>query len=178
MRRVLPLILSFAVIGAVAALPGAATSAAASPAVTADLDGLPIPIADIPNHFCHDHAFPVIHCFSTAAALEAAIGAPVSTVTSLAAGPVPLTPAPGDYVTIYSGLSWSGSYMYVGQDYDTLAFVGWNDRIRSYRSVNSGRGIFWTDWYRAGNSLSFCCNVMAASLSSTFDQQITSVYRQ
>ena len=179
MRRRASLILTLAAvaIGALpvaAAGPGEATSS--PPAVSATLDGRPMAVGEIANHYCQDRWFPVIECFSTAAALEAA--REPSDTTAPSASVVPMTPAPGDYVTIYSGLSWSGAYMYVGQDYDTLAWVGWNDRIRSYRSVNAGRGIFWTDWYHAGNSLSFCCDHTASSLSSTFDQQITSVYRQ
>ena len=74
--------------------------------------------------------------------------------------------------------SYSGSSMYISQDYDTLALVGWNDRIRSFKGLDSGQGIFWTDWYATGSTLSFCCNVNDPSLPTTFEAKITSVYRR
>jgi hypothetical protein len=136
--------------------------------VLADLDGRPIPIADIASHKCHDFAFPRIHCFAAAIDLEAAVAAAQGDAVS----------ALTDYAVIYSGLGFSGAYMVVSQNYDVLAIVGWNDRIRSYRGVNSGLGAFWTDWYGGGSHLDFCCNANAMTLTATFDQAISSVYRR
>ena len=67
---------------------------------------------------------------------------------------------------------------FADKSHDTLFVVGWNDRIRSYRGLNSARGIFWTDWYATGSSLAFCCTVVDPTLPATFDRAITSVYRQ
>lgn len=67
-------------------------------------------------------------------------------------------PRPPDYVIVYSATSYAGSYMYISQDYDMLALVGWNDRIRSYKAVNSALGTFWTDWFGNGSRLDFCCD--------------------
>src|SRR5258706_9678122 len=41
-----------------------------SPGLAADLDGKAITLGQVGNHFCHDFAYPKIHCFSTARALE------------------------------------------------------------------------------------------------------------
>ncbi len=171
MRRWLVMILAFMLTMSVA--PAAAAADPAEGGVTADLDGAPIAISEIADHYCHDHDFPRIHCFAQAPALTAALREATNSMKGEGAAATAAT----DYVIVYSGVSYSGSYMYVSQDYDTLVVVAWNDRIRSYRSLNGAAGVFWTDWYRTGYNLNFCCGSSATSLSSTFDRQITSVYR-
>lgn len=143
--------------------------AAAEPVhVTADLDGTPIAVDRIADNYCTDRAFPVIHCFSSAAALESSRAAATSLAIQAA--------QPSDYVVVYSGTSYSGSYMYLSQGYDALAVVGWNDRIRSFHALNGLSGRFYTDWFASGAMMSFCCNSAVPSLSSIFDHQISSVY--
>ena len=44
----------------------AATTAADPMAITAELDGQPIALRDVSGYHCHDRAYPVIRCFSTA----------------------------------------------------------------------------------------------------------------
>ena len=157
------LLLALAVFG----VPPAAQ--AAEPRVAADLEGQPIAAEAIPDFFCTDRDFPLIHCYKTAARLDAAVQQRPALSSLATAATV--------YVVIYSGQTYSGSYMYVSQDYDILALVGWNDRIRSYRGVNSGRGIFWTDWYRTGIGIPFCCNTWVPALASDVDRAFSSVYR-
>ena len=170
MRRGLSAILAACLVLS-AASPAAADSESDPVAVEADLDGLPINVADIPSHFCHDRAFPKVHCFGTARDLERALVASSSGLTVQAA-------ASADYVVVYAGTTYNGAAMYLSQDYDTLAVIGWNDRIRSYKGLNSGRGVFYIDWFALGGSMTFCCNVLDPSLPAAFDRQITSVYRQ
>ncbi|MHB8958172.1 MAG: hypothetical protein ACYDAN_00910 [Candidatus Limnocylindrales bacterium] len=143
--------------------------AAAGPQVTADLEGRPIQTDRIPDYFCHDRDFPQIHCYRTASRLDAALA-------SGATGPLALTGS-SDYVVVFSSPSYAGSYFYVSHNYDVLAIVGWNDRIRSYRGLNGASGSFWTDWFESGAGQLFCCNQTVPVLSPTFDSQISSVYR-
>jgi hypothetical protein len=150
-----------------ASAPVAATSATT---VVADLEGRPISTQSIPDYYCHDGDFPLIHCFRTAGKLEAALTA--KTTMS------PLAVTGTDYVVVFSSPSYAGSYFYVSQDYDALAIVGWNDRIRSYRGLNGSNGVFWTDWFASGAGQYFCCNQTVPVLSATFDQQFSSVYRR
>ncbi len=165
------LVLAVSGLTASAALAADAASDAATDVavvVVADLDGAPIAVADIPNHNCHDLDFPRIHCFAAAADLEAAVAAAQGdSATSL-----------NDYAVVYAGTYFSGSSLYISQNYDALAIVGWNDRIRSYQGLNNGLGTFWTDWYATGSHLDFCCNANIATLTTTFDQAISSVYRR
>ncbi len=161
-----PLALIGAVMLAASAVQPA--SAAAHPAkVTADLDGRPIPLSQVGSHYCFDRDFPVIHCYSTAVRLETARSSPSAS---------PALALSSDYVLVFSGPSYSGNYFYVSQNYDMLAMVGWNDRIRSYRSLNGYPGHFYTDWFGSGAVQSFCCNNPIPYLSSTFDGQFSSVY--
>jgi hypothetical protein len=60
--------------------------------VEASVDGQRIDAADIADFYCHDFAFPHIHCFRTARELEAA----------LVDGSIAASFGPSDYVTIYS----------------------------------------------------------------------------
>jgi hypothetical protein len=146
-------------------------AAAASPdTVVADLEGTSITVESVPDHFCYDHDFPRIHCFKTSASLKASLDAATSSAPSAVAAT--------DYVVVFSSPSYAGSYMYISQDYDALAVVGWNDRVRSYRALNGARGIFWTDWFQSGTGQSFCCNQTVPVLSATFDRQFSSVYRR
>lgn len=169
MRRVLARV---AVLTLVAMSMAAAPVAGGTPSkVTADLDGVAISVDQVPEHFCYDRDFPVIHCFATPGGLEAAF-------EDLDRANVAEAVTATDCVIVYSSTYYAGSYLYISQDYDTLVTVGWNDRIRSYRGLNSELGRFWTDWFRNGTALDFCCNSNVPSLSATFDQKITSVYRR
>lgn len=81
-------------------------------------------------------------------------------------------------MVVFASTDATGASMYLSQNRDTLALVGWNDRIRSYRGLNGAGGVFWTGWFASGSSLSFCCNAVDPSLPATFDQAITSAYRR
>jgi hypothetical protein len=172
MRRIVTaaavLMLALSGLVAPAAMASAAATDVVSPVVVADLDGTPLAVAEIPNHNCHDFDFPRIHCFAASADLETAVAAAqVDSATGLT-----------DYAVIYAATYFQGSYLYVSQNYDALAIVGWNDRIRSYQGLNNERGSYYTDWYAGGSRLDFCCNANIATLAATFDQAISSVYRR
>lgn len=166
-----------AVILAVAGLISSSAPAVAKTApavVTADLEGRPIAVAQIPDFFCSDRDFPLIHCYRTAAAVEDARAG----LSKLGGQPVPLAAsAAADYVIVYSSPSRTGSYTVLSQNYDALAVIGWNDRIESFMVVNSASGSFYTDWFAGGYRLGFCCNATVSSLSSTFNNAISSAYR-
>lgn len=133
-----------------------------SPQLTADLDGRTIALSDVGNWYCHDFAWPKIHCFSTSARLEAA----VSSFTSSSS----IT-----YMTVYDYTAYQGPYMYFSQDYTVLATIGWNDRVSSFIVHNSQSGVFWTDWFYTGTRFDWCCNQGWASLGS-FDNVFSSIY--
>lgn len=137
--------------------------------VRADLEGRPIKAAEISSYYCNDFDFPEIHCYTSAAELEAA-GASAAPSMLAAFGP-------GDYVTIYSEPTYGGSYMHLSQNYDTLFWIGWNDRISSIKARNSAHGTFWSDWNGTGRAFDFCCNQTVPYFSATVDNTFTSVYR-
>lgn len=153
------------------ALPHGVATAAASgaPSIRADLEGRPIKVAEISSFFCHDFSFPAIHCFGTPDALEAAIDIPSGAITAAF--------GPSDYVTIYAEPSYGGSYMHLSQNYDTLFWIGWNDRISSFKARNSASGTFWSDWSATGHATDFCCNQTVPYLLPSIDNTFTSVYR-
>jgi hypothetical protein len=131
--------------------------------LTATLDGESIKPADVGGYYCDDFAYPVITCFTDPKLLEFRVASLLS-LTALT------------YVVIYDYTGWAGSYMYVSQDYTVLAFVGWNDRVSSLRSVNYEDGQFFTDWFYGGTAWYFCCNAQYASLGG-YDNSFSSVHR-
>jgi hypothetical protein len=158
--------------GAVSATSG--TPHVAHPPVSADLGGRPIKPDLIPTFYCHDLAYPIIHCFRTPAGLEAAIAG-----SGAVPGPAPAAAAvsTAPYVTIYDSPNWSGTYMHLSESYDALFTIGWNDRVSSYIARNSASGTFWTDWFASGTGKTFCCNVAVSSLPAGLDNAFSSVYR-
>lgn len=166
--RVRAIAMVFSMLGTVL-LSGTVSAAEGSPRIRADLEGRLIKASEIGSYYCHDFAFPEVHCFSTAPELEAASASGEGLVASAF--------GPSDYVTIYADPGYGGSYMHVSQNYDTLFWIGWNDRISSFKARNSARGTFWSDWNGGGIGMAFCCNQTVAALSANMDNTFTSVYR-
>lgn len=135
----------------------------ASPQLTADLDGKPIALSEVGNWYCHDFAWPKIHCFSTGPMLESAVASFTATPSVT-------------YMTVYDYTAYQGPYMYFSQDYTILATIGWNDRVSSFIVHNSLSGVFWTDWFYTGTRFDWCCNQGWASLGS-YDNVFSSIYQ-
>lgn len=163
-RRRLPIALVLAAL-VLLPLPVAAQAGAGggSGNLVAYLDGKPLQLSEVGNHYCDDFSYPVITCFSDSARLQ-------SRVSSI------LSAAAIDYVVIYDYTGYAGAYMYVSEDYTVLALIGWNDRISSFRGVNSETGHFYQDWFYGGTGWYFCCNWQYASLGSA-DNSFSSVHR-
>jgi hypothetical protein len=162
-------------VGSVSAASPAPSTPSASDTIAADLDGQSIKPQLIPKFYCHDFDFPRIHCFRSPATLakaEARWGARDGRLTTMTAAF-----GASDYITIYDGPNFGQAFMDVSQNYDTLAFIGWNDVISSYKGRNSANGELWTDWFASGTGRLFCCNTQVSSLPSSLDNAFTSVYR-
>jgi hypothetical protein len=142
---------------------GADSDGARDVTMTATLDGKPIPLADVSKYFCDDFSYPEIRC-STSRLLADTRATLSSLLTSL------------DYVTIFDGVSFSGAYMNVSQDYNVLGLIGWNDRISSFKARNSETGTFFVDWFYGGSQWSFCCNTQQSSLGG-YDNTFSSIQR-
>jgi hypothetical protein len=142
--------------------------------VRADLDGRPINPTRSSSYFCHDFEFPQIHCFSTPGGLEANVAQPTSASSQVG---VVAAFGPNDYVTVYSGPGYAGSFAHLSQNYDALASIGWNDVISSYRARNNRTGTFYEHWFAGGATKKFCCNQNVPSLAAGVDNTFSSVYR-
>ncbi len=160
-RRMLSLFLVFLIMGLWAAPVTRAQSVVAP--LTADLDGRPIDLVSVANYHCHDLDFPQIRCFRSEAALQAAVG-PTLAATAIS------------YVQIYENTAYGGGAMIVSEDYTVLALIGWNDRISSFKAVNSQAGSFYEDWFYGGSRYSFCCNQNVPGLGA-YNDTFSSVKR-
>ena len=135
--------------------PPPSRALAATTAVRADLDGKAIDPTRVGDYFCHDFDVPRIHCFRTAVALEGAVS--------------PLSTSSVNYVLIFENISYGGNFMFLSQDYSVLAWIGWNDRISSFKVQNGQSGRFWGDWLWSGSAYAFCCNSQVSSLGGYND---------
>lgn len=162
--------LGLAVAVALLVPPGVVAAAQPPAGIMADLAGRPIELASVARYHCHDFDYPRIHCFATAEELGAAVGPVVEALG-------PLTVTATNYVLIFEHSLYAGASMYVSQDYTVLAFIGWNDRISSFRALNGETGSFHWDWfYGGGTPYTFCCNQSVSSLGS-WNDAISSVRR-
>lgn len=143
--------------------PGGTRAAEADPALSATLDGKPIPLEDVGKYYCDDFSYPEIKCSSTKIIPDARATL-VSLLTAI------------DYVTIYDGAAYTGASMNVSQDYSALTLIGWNDRISSFKGRNSESGLFYVDWFYSGTQWAFCCNTQTPNLGS-FNNAISSIKR-
>jgi len=136
---------------------------AATPTLTADLGGAPIPLREIIKYHCQDLDYPRIHCFTSEASLEVSAAALLSTPSSA-------------YVIAWDQPTYAGSSFIFTQDYTALALIGWSDRISSFKAQNSQTGHWYTDWFYNGSSWYICCNAQQSSLGS-FNDTFSSVHR-
>lgn len=141
----------------------------------ADLDGRPIRAETASAYFCHDFDYPEIHCFSSPGALEASMKERVPELSK--ASVVAAAVGPSDYLTIYSGGSYSGTFAHLSQNYDALVTIGWNDTISSYKARNGRSGIFYEHWFAGGVATAFCCNQWVPSLPASKNNTFSSVYQ-
>ena len=154
-------VLTAASLGLMAIAPGQALAQPQAPAMSADLDGQPIPLTDVAKYACHDIAFPRIHCFSSEAARDAS-AAPLLASSSTT------------YVIVWADASYAGPSLIISQDYSAFVTVGWNDRISSFKAQNSTTGRFWTDWFYGGTADYFCCNQTVPYVGDAFNDTFSS----
>jgi len=157
-----------------ATLPAAAS--ASQPALSADLDGRAIALTDVSNFYCHDFDWPAIHCFSTPAAVERAV-AQVAVERNPEAADTAEAVSALSYIRVFDWTWYAGAYIYLSQDYSDLGAIGWNDRISSYTGSNDETSALFVDTYHQGAGIIVCCNNIASTLSSTYDNKISSTER-
>ena len=152
--------------------------------ITADLEGAPIHAAAVGEHLCHDFDWPRIHCYRTAAALDAAVRSHVRSDAeassrqvraSVDASVEESTLLATKYVKIFQYSAYAGNLAYLSRDYLNLDDIGWGDKISSYVVYNSASGEFYVNPGYGGAIDYFCCNQSLANLTSLFDNQISAL---
>lgn len=172
MSRARLLLAGLLLVGTTGATPG-------SP-IRAELDGETIAPAAVGDHYCHDFDWPQIRCFTTAAALEAAVrnhlrdkGA-VGAAMTMSLSTAPVTASATKYVKVFELGAFAGNIAFLSRDYPDLNSIGWGDKISSYIVYNNASGEFYTHWWYSGAIDYYCCNQSVAALSSTYDDQFSS----
>ena len=86
-------------------------------------------------------------------------------------GPDPQDPS---YIELFDSAGYGGGSIYLSAAYSNLGVIGWNDRASSYIAQNSLHSGLYVNTGYAGDTLFPCCNQLVPSLSSTFDNKISS----
>jgi hypothetical protein len=161
-----------------------AGAAASDPTIRADLDGRPIAAVQVGDWYCHDFDYPVIHCFRTAADLDAAVVSlgyePLAPGTSPNDGlgaPSPSVVLAVSYVHVYVDAGYAGSSAYLSVDYSNLGVIGWNDKISSFVGLDSATGRFFENIYYSGFIFGFCCNSTVPYVGDSSNDRFSSVKR-
>jgi hypothetical protein len=158
--------------------------AASDPTIRADLDGRPIPAIQVGDWYCHDFDYPLIHCFRTAADLDAAVaslgyeslGPGVSTMD----GTSSVSPSgvlAVSYVRVFVDAGYAGSSAYFSVNYTNLGVIGWNDKISSFVGLDSATGQFFEHIYYTGFIFGFCCNTQVSYVGNSSNDRFSSVRR-
>jgi hypothetical protein len=158
--------------------------AASDPTIRADLDGRPIPAVQVGDWYCHDFDYPLIHCFRTAADLEAAVASlgyqPLGPGTITKEGPNVASPTVAlalSYVHVYVDASYSGGSAYFSVNYSNLGLIGWNDKISSFVGLDSATGQFFEGTGYTGFIFGFCCNSAVPYVGNSSNDRFSSVRR-
>lgn len=168
LRRVAALV---SVLVAANGIGGAPAEAASG--LAADLEGTPIPLAEVSSYYCHDLDYPMIRCFSLATDVEAsaaALQAARSRQTAAATGT--------QYTRLFDLAGFAGAYVILSANYADLGVIGWNDKTSSYMGMNGLSFGLWTNVNFAGSGLLGCCNQNAGTLPSGYNNQISSVQQR
>jgi hypothetical protein len=161
-----------------------APAVAANPTIRADLEGRPIPAAQVGDWYCHDFDYPLIHCFETGAELDAAVASlgyePLGPGASIDARLSPISPAGVlaiSYVRVFVDASYFGSSAYFSVNYPNLGLIGWNDKISSFIGLDSATGQFREDINYVGFIYGWCCNSAVPYVGDSSNDRFSSVRR-
>ena len=119
-----------------AALPSDVGAAGGS-GLTATLDGVSIPLAEVAHYNCHDRDYPVIRCFRSAVDLETD---EQRVIAANAMAPQQLLTA---FVRWYQNANYGGSFFDAYDPYPDLSVIGWAKQISSFKPLNGGHPIWW-----------------------------------
>ena len=152
-----------------------AASGADRVSIRASLEGRQIAPSRVADFYCHDFDYPHIRCFRTPARLERAVARRLAGRGSQSSTSTLVEVAALNYVKVFEHASFAGNYAYFSADYPDLRAIGWNDKISSYKGVNSGYGTFYEHIDYTGKYDSFCCNESVSYVGDTYNDIFSAV---
>ncbi len=163
-RVIVPLLVA-SLIGTGAPAPATATRSVAS------LDGRPIPLTRMARLHCHDLDGGAFRCFRTERALSTALARMISRPFRPGGASIQAV----SYVRLYEHELYAGASIALSQDYPNLSSIGWNDRMTSFKVLNSGDGSMHRDSQYQSGSYGFCCTTQVSNVGSSWNDVVSSV---
>jgi hypothetical protein len=157
------------VAASVAATP---SGAAARSSATAEFEGHAIPLESVASHHCHDAAFPVIRCFSTADA--AARDLQLVQRRRDRSGATTLSVTSGGSLVAYEHSGYGGASITFTQSWNNLTDLGWNDRISSFKDFGA-TGSFHAEAFNQGLVYSFSGTQQTSYVGDTYNDKFSSI---
>ncbi len=155
----------------------AAVRSQSEPEIRADLEGRPIPAADVGRYHCEDIDSPQIHCYASAGDLERVVARRLAAPQP--PGPKGIAAAAATvYVRVFADKGFTGASAYLSTPYDDLSVIGWNDRISSFQGLAGAGGTFFQHIYRGGAAYPFNAGQWISYVGDAYNDTFSSVVPQ
>jgi hypothetical protein len=164
---------AFAVLSSTVVLVAAAAtgvSARSLHAQSATYRGHTISLREVANYHCHTGRKNVISCFDTESDKDRSLD-------QLTAGSASLASATSStqYVTFYADINFGGASFTAVDPIADLGSIGWNDRISSFKSLNSGHPMWWKDAHFGNQNWQWVAGSWVGNVGADANDQFSSV---
>jgi hypothetical protein len=143
------------------------------------LEGQPIRLVNVGRYHCHDFAFPLYTCFTTAGERNRDVAEVLAARTLRRPGlgtiNSPLGTQSVDYVLFYEHSAYAGASALVSIPVPDLSVLGWNNRISSFKSTNGGRPKWWDGTSYSGLNWQWGVSVWVSYVGDGANDRFTSV---
>ena len=155
----------------VAAFSANNAAASNSPRQIAFFHGKEIPLSRVAQNHCHNALGSTILCFDSQAERDASLRRTIDAQREMS----PASDLSVNYVTFFADINFGGASFTTADPISDLGSIGWNDRISSFKSLNSGHPKWWKDISYSGPAWQWVAGSWVANVGSDANDQFSSV---
>jgi hypothetical protein len=143
------------------------------------LEGQPLALVEVGQHYCHDFAYPRYTCFGTASERDRDMATMLAAggLRRIGAGSIDgaLGAQSVTYVLFFEHSDYGGVSNAVSTPIPDLGALGWSNRISSFKSTNGGRPRWWDSTSYSGTFWQWGTSVWVSYVGDTANDRFTSV---